>query len=88
LEVNSPSRRGSFQTEQTAAIYGPLKNPYKARIRDINYLLRLRAMGYNKLSENRYEFFARLEWPTEITETEFFKSVKEMPKAKTHGFLS
>jgi Fic family protein len=75
-------------TEQTAVIYGPLKNPHKARIRDINYLLRLRAMGYNKLPENRYEFFARLEWPTEITETEFFKSVKEMPKAKTHGFLS
>jgi len=27
-------------------------------------------------------------WPTEITETEFFRSVKEMPKAKTHGFLA
>lgn len=29
-----------------------------------------------------------LEWPTQITETEFFKRVKEMPKAKVHGFLS
>lgn len=74
--------------KRTAAIYKPLKNPYKALIRDINYLLRLRAIGYNKLPENRYELFARLEWPTEITETEFFESVKEMPKAKTHGFLS
>ena len=74
--------------KRTAAIYKPLRNPYKALIRDINYLLRLRAIGYNKLPENRYELFARLEWPTEITETEFFESVKEMPKAKTHGFLS
>jgi Fic family protein len=75
-------------TEQTAAGYKPLKNPYKAMIRDVNYLIRLKAIGYRKLPENRYELFARLEWPTEITETEFFRSVKEMPKAKTHGFLS
>lgn len=74
--------------EQTKAFYAPLKNPQKALIRDLNYLLRLKAIGMNRLPENRYEFFARLEWPTEITETEFFRSVKEMPKAKTHGFLS
>jgi len=29
-----------------------------------------------------------LEWPTQITATEFFKRVKEMPKANVHGFLS
>jgi Fic family protein len=75
-------------TEQTAAIYKQLKNPYKALIRDLNYLIRLRAIGLKKLPENHYELFARLEWPTEITETEFFRSVKEMPKAKTHGFLA
>lgn len=74
--------------ERTAATYKPLKNPYKALIRDINYLLGLRAINCKKLSDGRYEFFARLEWPTEVTETEFFESVKEMPKAKTHGFLS
>lgn len=73
-------------TEQTKGIYAPLKNPYKALIRDINYLIRLKAIGFTKLPENRYELFARLQWPTEITETEFFRSVKEMPKAKTHGF--
>ena len=75
-------------TERTAAIYKPLKNPYKALIRDLNYLIRLKAIGLKKLPENRFELFARLEWPTEITETEFFRSVKEMPKAKTHGFLA
>jgi hypothetical protein len=29
-----------------------------------------------------------LDWPTKITETEFFQRVKAMPKAKLHGFLS
>ena len=75
-------------SEQTLGIYKPLKNPGKALMRDINYLLRLKAIGYKKLPDNGYELFARLEWPTEITETDFFRSVKEMPKAKTHGFLS
>ncbi|MEI6217612.1 MAG: Fic family protein [bacterium] len=74
--------------EQTTAGYKPLKNPYKALIRDVNYLIHLKAIGFKKLPENRYELFPRLEWPTEITETDFFRSVKEMPKAKTHGFLS
>jgi hypothetical protein len=31
---------------------------------------------------------ANLEWPTQITETEFFKRVKAMPKGKVYGFLS
>ena len=29
-----------------------------------------------------------IDWPTEITETEFFRRVKEMPKGKVYGFLS
>jgi Fic family protein len=74
--------------ERTSMTYKQLKNPYKALIRDINDLIRLKAISYNKLPDNRYEFFARLEWPTEITETEFFKHVKEMPTAKTNTFLS
>jgi hypothetical protein len=27
-----------------------------------------------------------LEWPTQITESEFFKRVKVMPKRKVYGF--
>ena len=74
-------------TKRTESIYKPLKSPYKALIRDINYLLSLRAIDYNKLPDNKYELFARLQWPTEITETDFFKRVHEMPKAKTSGLL-
>ncbi len=70
------------------SIYRNLSNPHKAFIRDISYLIQLKALGFKKLEDNRYEIFIRLEWPTEITETEFFQRVKQMPKAKTHGFLS
>jgi hypothetical protein len=72
---------------RTASIYGSLKNPVKALIRDVNALIRLRAVGVEKLTEERYRLFVRLEWPTEITETEFFRRIKDMPKAKTYGFL-
>jgi hypothetical protein len=29
-----------------------------------------------------------LDWPRQITETEFFRRVKEPPKGKVYGFLS
>jgi Fic family protein len=66
--------------------YKNLSNPYKAYIRDINYLLKLRAVSYTKDKEI-YNIFVRLEWATEITESEFFKQTKEFPKSKSHGFL-
>lgn len=75
-------------TEKTRSHYSALSNPYKALIRDINHLIELGAIAFTKRENNQYEIFARLEWPTEITETEFFKRVKQMPKAKTHQFLS
>jgi Fic family protein len=74
--------------KRTDAQYHSLSNPYKALIRDLNYLIRLEAIRVQKLDQNRYRFFARLEWPTRITETEFFARVKQMPKAKTHSFLN
>jgi Fic family protein len=68
--------------------YHSLQNPFKALIRDLNYLISLRAIRHEKAGEGRYRFFARLEWATEITETDFFSFVKRMPKAKTYGFLA
>jgi hypothetical protein len=29
-----------------------------------------------------------LDWPMKITETEFFRRMKELPKGKVYGFLS
>jgi Fic family protein len=74
--------------KRTNFAYRSLRNPLRALTRDIHALFQIQAINIRKLTNNEYEFFVRLEWPTEITETEFFKRVKDMPKAKTRGFLS
>ena len=75
-------------TKRTAHFY-KVKNPWKALIRDLNYLVELKAIGAEASQERTgHRIFIRLEWPTQITETEFFRQVKAMPKAKVHGFLS
>jgi hypothetical protein len=66
-----------------------VKNPIKALVRDLNYLLTLGAIAVERLKEpDGYRFSLNLDWPTQITETEFFKRIKAMPKGKVHGFLS
>ncbi|GMV91127.1 MAG: hypothetical protein AMXMBFR82_09050 [Candidatus Hydrogenedentota bacterium] len=72
----------------TEGVYARLKNPWSALVRDINGLLQLSAIGYRRLKDGEYLLFVRREWPTEITETEFFRRVEQMPTAKTHGFLN
>jgi Fic family protein len=75
-------------TERTKIHYHELGSARKALVRDINYLIQLHAIAFTKLADGKYDLFVRLEWPMEITETEFFERVKQMPKAKTHTFLS
>lgn len=67
-------------------LYKNLSNPTKAFYRDVNILITLKAINYKK-SQDTYNMFVRLEWATEITESEFFKQSKELPKAKSHSFL-
>lgn len=75
-------------TRRTAHFY-TVKNPVKALIRDLNYLVGLQAMSIEKAKDHRGPILGiNLDWPTKITETEFFRIVKEMPKGKVHGFLS
>lgn len=68
-------------------IYKDLQNPHKAFTRDMIYLIELGAIGHKK-RDNNHVFFVRLEWPTEITETKFFETIKQLPKAKSLSFLS
>lgn len=66
-----------------------VKNAYKALARDLNYLIALDAIGVERLpDEQGFILWANLEWPTTITETEFFRRVKAMPKGKMYSFLS
>lgn len=77
-------------TQRTRHLY-TVKNPYKALVRDLSYLIQLRAITARRLpapEEHEFLISIQLGWPTEITETEFFKRVKEMPKGKVYGFLS
>ena len=88
LLLHSDRMRLDELTDRTKIHYHKLGNARKALVRDINYLIGLNAIGFQKIADGKYDLFVRLEWPTEITETEFFKRVKQMPKAKTHTFLS
>jgi Fic family protein len=66
-----------------------VKNPFKALIRDLSYLLRLQALRAKEVPDRRdWLLSVNLEWPTQITESEFFKRVKDLPKAKLNAFRS
>ena len=67
-----------------------VKNPLKALTRDLVYLMHLGAIGARPLADDQggVLLFVQLDWPTKITETEFFRLVKTMPKGKVYGFLS
>jgi len=66
-----------------------VNNPRKALIRDLNYLVGVQALTAKRLPDKSdFQLSINLEWPTQITETEFFKRAKELPKAKVYGFLS
>lgn len=65
--------------------YSGLKRQLDALIRDVNGLLHLDAIRYVKESDKGF-IVLNLEWPTQITETDFLQKVKEMPKLKGYPF--
>jgi Fic family protein len=71
---------------RTAPSYKGLKDARTAVIRDLNALIGLGAVGVTKTGD-QFHLAARLEWPTEITETQFFAQLKKLPKAKTPSFV-
>lgn len=77
------------ELEQDTKQFYRVNNPRKALIRDLNYLVGLQALTAKRLQDKTdFQLSINLEWPTQITETEFFKRAKELPKAKVYGFLS
>ena len=66
--------------------YQTLKAPGRAYVRDLNYLLRLKAIGVDiRETGNTTEYwvYAKLAWPTEITETKFYEELSKLPEAKS-----
>ena len=73
-------------TVRTAHFY-LVKNPRKALSRDLSYLFQLGALEVAASQpDGAAELRVNLSWPTEITETEFFKRSAAFPKGKVHGF--
>jgi len=69
--------------------YSKVKNPHKALVRDLGELLALEAIGYTPADlDTDVGLHINIDWPMQITETEFFSRTKAMPKGKVHGFLS
>jgi Fic family protein len=65
--------------------YGDLKSASGAMLRDLG---QLQDLGAIELFPDHGLFFrVRLQWPEEITETEFFEKIKRMPKVKSLSFL-
>jgi len=73
---------------ETERHYASLGKPLKALIRDINHLLVMDALTYERITPKGWLFKVRLDWPSIITETKFFEAVNRLPTGKTYSFLS
>ena len=72
----------------TRQLYGELKNPAHALVRDLRQLAHLSAVTFRQDAKTDHWWVdLRLEWPTEITQTDFFERVRNFPKAKTSSLL-
>lgn len=71
---------------RTENLYHELAKPVEAQYRDLNYLISLGAIMYRKDSHERYIIMPNLDWPTQITHTDFMEKIRNMPKAKGHLF--
>ena len=77
--------RGVDLWTQVKSTYAPLKAPWSAFVRDLQGLVNLRALDVGPTASDLVRI--RLEWPTEITETEFFRLIETLPRGKTFAFL-
>lgn len=88
--------RGKIEVFQLAEAlkseYSSRKIPIRALVRDINRLQALGAVHVDRTepTPKNYEYYisVQLDWPSTITDTEFFAKIAAMPKSKTYGFLS
>jgi Fic family protein len=85
LDADRPVPLNEF-FRQIAPLYARLKAFEKAMVRDLAGLSVLGAIAAEPGLDGQERVSARLEWPTEITETKFFDWVKALPKAKTRAF--
>lgn len=77
---------------RTNPFYSDLKNPIKAINRDLVGLFQLGTInvesGLDEESRRTDFFKINLDWPSQIDEDEFLRSLKELPTAKSFPFLN
>ncbi len=67
--------------------YNTLKKPAHAMKRDLTGLVEIGTIKGTRTADGIVKLKPNLDWPTEITETEFFKRLNVLPEAKTPKFL-
>jgi Fic family protein len=67
---------------RTTTTYSNLQNANKARIRDINALIALGAVTARKKVSSNWIITINLDWPEQITESDFMERVSKLPKSK------
>jgi Fic family protein len=78
---------GGALAERALEHYRGLKSAHLAFLRDLFSLVELGAVAETKDAQGRTCFAARLDWPEEITESEFFAQLKKLPKLKSYKLL-
>ena len=66
--------------------YKSRKHPYCAMVRDLNRLIALGAVTAGKVDTpfgSQFQISVNLDWPSTITETDFFEMLRTLPKATT-----
>ena len=91
--LNTPGEIELFQlAEVTKEDYKSRKMPIDAYLRDVSRLWGLEAIHVHRegTDTKNYKWYlsVNLDWPTTITETEFFARLSRLPKSKMYGFLS
>lgn len=85
LEVERIDLRALIDNIQQ--IYRNLKAPRKALIADLNRLIHLGALQVQEVDQDQWIVEIRLEWPEQITESEFFARARQAPKGVSFKFL-
>ena len=81
LQQDSPVNLTDLM-DATERYYSGLAAGNKAVYRDLNHLITLRAITVVR-QDKVFWISVRLKWPTEITESEFYKEINKLPVAKT-----
>lgn len=77
IEINALSDQVKFR-------YRDLKDFWKGFIRDLNGLITLKAITVDRDSTEKLLCSINLSWPMIISESEFFETLKNLPKAKSY----